>query len=181
MNHTSRKKKVATTADIKKVNAKRIEELQKNHTECSGEPIFHFEGQYHFLSNFFDSPLTLNGFVFLNGEAAFQGFKDMNSTLKFATINPSEAKRLGRQVKLRPDWEVIKNTIMQDVVRAKFTQSEELQERLLATGDRLLIEGNWWNDKVWGISNGRGENRLGIILMAIRAELRETEPIVLYV
>jgi ribA/ribD-fused uncharacterized protein len=105
----------------------------------------------------------------------------MNRTGEFATIKPGKAKQLGRQVKLRPDWEVVKTAIMEDVVRAKFTQNEELQEKLLATEDRLLIEGNWWKDKIWGVSNGRGENRLGIILMNVRKELKETDPIALYV
>ena len=181
MNHTSQPRKVLGTEEIKLVNAKRIEELQKNHTECTGEPIVHFDGEYAFLSNFFDSPLFLNGYSFQNGEAAFQGFKDMNRTGEFATIKPGKAKQLGRQVKLRPDWEVVKTAIMEDVVRAKFTQNEELQEKLLATEDRLLIEGNWWKDKIWGVSNGRGENRLGIILMNVRKELKETDPIALYV
>lgn len=181
MNHTSQPRKVLTTEDIKQVNAKRIEALQKNHTECTGEPIVHFDGEYAFLSNFFDSPLFLNGYSFQNGEAAFQAFKDMDSTTKFATLTPGKAKRLGRQVKLRPDWEVVKTSIMEEVVRAKFTQNEELQEKLLATDDRLLIEGNWWNDKIWGVSNGRGENRLGIILMMVRQELKEPEPVAFYV
>lgn len=176
MNH-----KVKTTADIQQENAQRIQELVEAHPECTGEPIIHFDGQYKFLSNFYQSPFEVHGYSFDNGEAGFQGFKDLSRVEAFATIKPSKAKWLGRQVQLRPDWEEVKNSVMEDVVRAKFKHNAELKQRLLATGDRLLIEGNWWNDKIWGVSNGKGENRLGIILMKVRKEIKEHDGIMVYV
>ena len=176
MRHT-----IKTTADIQKENGARIKELQKQFPECKGEPIIHFDGQYGFLSNFYHSPIALVGHSFLNGEAAFQAFKDMKRMGEFKTIKPSRAKSLGRQVNLRSDWEDVKTMVMEDVVFAKFTQNLDLQKQLLATGDRLLVEGNWWKDNVWGVSNGRGENRLGIILMKVRTHLREKKGAVLYI
>lgn len=176
MRHT-----VKTIADIQKENGARIKELQKQFPECEGEPIIHFDGQYGFLSNFYHSPMAITGYKFLNGEAAFQGFKDLKRIGEFETIQPSRAKSLGRRVKLRTDWEAVKTSVMEDVVMAKFSQNLELEKKLLATGNRLLIEGNWWNDKVWGVSNGAGENRLGIILMNVRKQLREKKGAVLYI
>lgn len=87
-------------------------------------------------------------------------------------LNPSEAKRLGRRVRLRSDWEQVKYDVMLDVVRAKFNQHPDLAQKLLATGDEELVEGNDWGDTYWGVCNGRGKNMLGKILMRVRAELR---------
>ena len=49
----------------------------------------------------------------------------------------------------------------------------ELREKLLATGNEELIEGNWWGDTYWGVCKGKGENNLGKSLMKIRTELQE--------
>ena len=90
----------------------------------------------------------------------------------FAKLNPSEAKRLGRNVQLRPDWETVKYDIMYEVCKAKFEQNDDLREMLLDTGDAYLEEGNTWNDRCWGTCRGVGENHLGKILMRIRDELQ---------
>ena len=78
-------------------------------------------------------------------------------------------------MKLRGDWEEIKTELMLEIVRAKFTQNEELAARLLATRDRRLVEGNTWHDVFWGVDQrtGQGENHLGRILMQVRNELKE--------
>ena len=75
---------------------------------------------------------------------------------------------------MRKDWEQVKDRIMEEIVRAKFSQNEELKEQLLATGDAQLVEGNRWNDRYWGVDirSGVGENHLGKILMKVRSELR---------
>lgn len=62
---------------------------------------------------------------------------------------------------------------MEEIVREKFTQNTELADKLLATGDAYLEEGNTWGDRIWGTVNGSGANRLGVILMQIRAELKD--------
>jgi hypothetical protein len=90
-------------------------------------------------------------------------------------LSPGDAKRLGRKVFLRPDWEQVKRQVMADIVEAKFTQKEDLREKLLATGDAYLEEGNDWGDRIWGTVNGQGANMLGIILMETRKKLREKE------
>ena len=94
--------------------------------------------------------------------------------VQFATLRSNEAKRLGRHVQLRPNWENVKLPIMEDIVRAKFTQNEDLKELLLATGDLVLEEGNTWHDTFWGVDakTREGTNHLGRILMRIRKELQ---------
>lgn len=133
--------------------------------------INEFRGKYYFLSNFSDSKITINGITFLNAEAAFQSFKDIERQSEFSNLNPSSAKRKGRNVRLRHDWEQVKDSIMYQVVRAKFEQNDDLRLKLIATNNEYLEEGNTWNDTYWGVCRGRGKNMLGKILMKVRSEL----------
>lgn len=112
--------------------------------------------------------------TFLNSEAAFQAMKtqDIAEQLQFTLLTPQEAKRLGRRIKLRPDWEQVKDGVMEAVLRAKFSDLE-LRNRLLATGDVELVEGNTHGDTYWGVCDGKGRNMLGKLLMKLRAEYRE--------
>ncbi|MGX8687463.1 MAG: NADAR family protein [bacterium] len=136
-----------------------------------------FRGEYFFLSNFYPVPVTYDGLTYQNNEAAFQAQKIFNPEEKktFTELAPKDAKRRGRQVRLRPDWEKVRNGIMEEIVRAKFLQHEDLKEKLLSTGDALLIEGNTWNDRYWGVDkrSRTGKNYLGQILMKVRRELQE--------
>lgn len=131
-----------------------------------------FTGDYFFLSNFYEVPVKYQNLIFQNTEAAFHSMKDPKRMKEFTTLNPSEAKKLGRQVSLRKDWETIKDQIMYEVVYAKFSQHKDLKEKLLNTGNAELIEGNTWHDQYWGVFNGFGKNQLGKILMQVRTELK---------
>ena len=133
--------------------------------------IDEFRGKYFFLSNFYNVRVTYNGFTYLNNEAAFQAQKDPGRVREFLNLNPSEAKRLGRRVKLRADWEDVKDDIMAEIVENKFTQNKDLMQKLLDTKNEELIEGNTWNNKYWGVCNGKGKNILGKILMNLRANI----------
>lgn len=139
-----------------------------------------FDGEYAFLSNFYDATIQYDGTFYKNNEAAFQAQKtlDDKEKAKFAELNPAQAKRLGRKIKLRSDWEIIKGQIMYEVCFAKFTQNEDLKKKLLSTDGHHLIEGNYWHDNTWGnctcekCTSIQGQNRLGVILMKIREELK---------
>lgn len=133
-----------------------------------------FRDEYYFLSNFYECSVTYNGLTYKNNEAAFQAQKciTMNERFKFINLNASEAKKLGRRVVLRKDWEDIKIKVMTAIVKAKFEQNEDLQKKLLATEDAYLEEGNTWGDRIWGTVNGVGANNLGRILMNVRKELQ---------
>lgn len=133
-----------------------------------------FRGEYFFLSNFYEAPITYEGLTYQNNEAAFQAQKcaDLKAREAFTRMNPSEAKRAGRRVQLRKDWEKIKISVMADIVMAKFRQNSDLAEKLLATGDAYLEEGNDWGDRIWGTVNGQGANCLGKILMDTREKMR---------
>lgn len=139
--------------------------------------ISRFREQYAFLSNFWEAPVTYQGLTYGSGEAAFQAQKCMTEEekLPFTEMRPAKAKKAGRQVRLRPDWETVKVSIMEEIVRAKFTQNENLGQLLLGTGDAMIEEGNTWHDLCWGVDakTGKGQNHLGKILMKVREELKE--------
>lgn len=133
-----------------------------------------FRGNNYFLSNFYEKPLTYDGITYQNSEAAFQAQKttDIDVRRQFADLDPSAAKKMGRKISLRPDWEQVKVQVMYEVVSAKFSQNPDLKEMLLATGNEELIEGNDWGDRIWGQVDGKGQNLLGQILMRVRDELK---------
>lgn len=137
--------------------------------------IKEFKGKYAFLDNFRFCKITIDGITYDSTESAFQAQKCITTDdrKRFIGLNPREAKNLGRHIKLRPDWEDIKFYIMYDVVKQKFTNNENYKQKLLATGDAYLEEGNHHNDRIWGKVDGRGTNWLGKILMKVRDELRE--------
>lgn len=134
-----------------------------------------FSGDYEFLSNFYEVSVEYNGLTYGSTEAAFQAQKCITDEerIAFTKYSPDKSKRAGKRVNLRPDWEDVKIRIMEEVLRAKFTQHKDLAERLISTGDKILIEGNDWGDVFWGAdsSTGEGENHLGKLLMKIRGEL----------
>lgn len=137
--------------------------------------INRFDGAYYFLSNYYMAPVLYNNVWYTNNEAAFHAQKNLKESHKFTTLHPSVAKRYGRQVQLRSDWEEVKDQIMYEICLAKFQQNSNLAEMLLATGDEELVEGtDGWNDTYWGVAHGVGQNKLGKILMRVRAELQET-------
>ena len=139
--------------------------------------IDQFREEYFFLSNFAPSPLVYRGISYLNAEAAFQAQKCMTEEEKsaFSSLSASSAKSLGKKVSLRPDWENVKESLMEEIVREKFMQNPSYAQLLKETGTLDLKEGNSWNDMCWGVDSqtGFGENRLGKILMKIRAEFLE--------
>lgn len=134
--------------------------------------IERFIGKYAFLSNFYESPIAHGGVTFGSVEAAFQAQKCPSMADKFGKLTPSKAKKLGRRVQLRSDWENIRVTVMYNLLTTKF-EDPELRKKLLDTGDAKLIEGNSWGDRYWGTVNGEGRNVLGKLLMKVRDDIRE--------
>lgn len=141
------------------------------------EIIQQFSDEYEFLSNFCFSKITYDGLEYLSAESAYQAQKtlDLEKRKQFQLYLPSRAKRHGRKLKLRPDWEQVKDKIMYEIVLAKFTQNDSLRIALLSTTDSELIEGNTWGDTYWGVYKGQGQNKLGKILMDVRHQLQIKE------
>jgi hypothetical protein len=140
--------------------------------------IASFSGEFAFLSNFHPAPLRYGGVTWPTVEHAFQAYKTTDQQTRLAICElatPAEAKRAGRSLNLRPDWDQIRKQVMLDLLIAKFRHQGTLAARLGATRSRLLVEGNTWHDQYWGSCEcGReacrpaGYNYLGRLLMAVR-------------
>jgi ribA/ribD-fused uncharacterized protein len=136
--------------------------------------IKEFRGDHYFLSNFYPCPVEYRGVTYLCSESAFQAQKTTDPELreKFSTMSAAESKKAGRAVPLRSDWDAIKDSVMWDVLQAKFDQNKDLRDALLDTGTAHLEEGNNWGDHYWGTVDGKGENKLGVQLMHLREILQ---------
>lgn len=128
-----------------------------------------------FLSNFWECSVEWDGLRYGNAEAAFQAQKCINPSdqRKFVGLTGAEAKALGRRVAIVDCWAEFRWDVMFCIVEAKFRQNPELAEKLIATGDEKIIEGNTWGDTYWGVCNGVGKNNLGKILMMVRGMLKD--------
>lgn len=140
-----------------------------------------FDGEFAFLSNFYDSPISDGEITYPTVEHYFQAMKtpSMEEALEIAAApTPGRAKRLGRKCQLRLDWEEIKIPVMRSALHKKFSDPE-LKAKLLATGDQHLEEGNHWCDNFWGVCHCEkcqdiiAHNHLGKLLMELRTELME--------
>jgi ribA/ribD-fused uncharacterized protein len=137
--------------------------------------ITKFSGSYRFLSNFYPCSIDYEGLTYPSVEAAYQAAKTTDPVLRlmFTEMKPGDAKRSGRELPLRPDWETIKLSVMTELIQQKFSRHPNLAELLVMTSDQELIEGNTWGDTFWGVCKGVGENHLGKILISVRKDLKE--------
>lgn len=140
----------------------------------SMKKIDNFMGDYRWLSNFEMAPVEFEGIFYPSSEHAYQAAKTADVKLRLKIRNtekPKDAKRMGNELELRPNWDNIKYDIMYKIVKDKFMRNSKLKDKLIATGTAELIEGNTWNDVTWGVCNGKGKNWLGKILMRVRNEI----------
>jgi ribA/ribD-fused uncharacterized protein len=155
-----------------------------------GNKVFFYT---NYFSNFhrgdFTDPHT--GLVFNTTEQAFMWYKarffnDENSMDKISTVgaqHPRIAKSMGREVQGYDDihWECVRFGYMVYANLLKYSQNQELKDKLLATGDKVLAEASPI-DLIWGIGlaededdwvladqkNWTGRNLLGEALMKVR-------------
>jgi ribA/ribD-fused uncharacterized protein len=136
---------------------------------------------YGCLSNFARYPITIAGTVWPTSEHWFQAQKFVGTAVEEELgeairlePSPMKAALIGRDrtKPRRADWEAVRDDLMREVVRAKFTQHADLRRVLLSTGDAVIVE-HTASDDYWGDGgDGSGRNVLGRILMEVRAELR---------
>ena len=140
-----------------------------------------FDGKWAFLSNFYWNEIEHEGIVYPTNEHFFQAMKTLDNDERRQIANcltPGQAKRMGRRVALRSDWESVKEDVMFLGLCLKFAD-EQLADWLLETGDEELVEGTTWHDNEWGncscpkCANIEGKNKLGKLLMRVRDMIKE--------
>lgn len=140
--------------------------------------IGEFNGAFRFLSNFWKEPIEFEGLTYPTTENAYQAAKTENHDMRWAIsqMSPADAKKAGRGLKLRDDWDDIKLAIMERLLAKKF-RNGLLRSGLINTSPGELIEGNYWHDNFWGnctcerCKDIPGANHLGRLLMELRASL----------
>lgn len=140
--------------------------------------FYHVNDEYGCFSNFASFPIRVDGKVWPTSEHYFQAqkFEDEGYRAKIrAEKSPMVAARMGRdrKFKIRRNWDSIRDDVMYKAIRAKFEQHEEIRKMLIETGDAKLIE-HTENDSYWADGgDGSGENRLGELLMKLRADFKK--------
>lgn len=140
--------------------------------------ICSFRGTYNNLSNFSPAHIMLDGITYPHVENAFQAMKCADISLRgdFVKLSPGQAKRYGRQVTMRTDWNEVKDDVMLSALEQKFDLRGQNGMLLKSTGFSTLIEGNTWHDNYWGRCSCRScqpfvrgdSNHLGMLLSRIR-------------
>lgn len=139
------------------------------------------EKPYGAFSNLYRRTVEFEGVVYQTSEHAYQAGKARKDEVrKWLMAAPTPALLAmaahGLYVwDVHPDWSKIKFVRMKKILHAKFTQYEDLQELLLSTDNKRLVEVATVNNAVnrlWGEVNGKGKNKLGELLMEVRAEIR---------
>lgn len=135
-------------------------------------------GEYGFLSNLYPCPVEYEGETFPTSEHAYQRGKFTHKR-HWDWVSKAPEPRFVCIVAhnlfpydVVPGWTHLKVSRMSGVLRAKFSQNQNLKEKLLATHPKILIEASK-TDNFWGIGKkGNGKNMLGKILMEIREEIK---------
>jgi predicted NAD-dependent protein-ADP-ribosyltransferase YbiA (DUF1768 family) len=136
--------------------------------------IYGFFPPYRWLSNFHVAtrPIFYQGIRYRSSENLYQALKTLDPALraKVGESTPSNSKRLGSNLSVRPNWPKIRAHAMITALKSKF-EDPELRDLLVNTGTLWLEESNDWGDRYWGTVNKVGLNHLGLCLMTVRASL----------
>ena len=131
-------------------------------------------GEVDWMRNDYCTDIKVGNLVYPSVEHAYQAakFKSADVKQEIARASFKDARRIGRECpKIRPDWEEVKSTVMETLVRQKFTNDPILSDRLIKTGSASIVMEGY--DEYWGTGrSGDGENTLGVILETVRADLQ---------
>lgn len=130
------------------------------------------------MSNFFPVNIQSRHLTFPSVEHAYVAAKSTDKAVweHVATLTAGQAKRFGRELEIRQDWDERKLEFMTILVRRKFAHPF-MMKMLQDTGGAEIVEGNFWHDNFWGncscskCVNIPGVNNLGRILMEIRDDI----------
>lgn len=139
--------------------------------------IEQFRGENAWLSNFADVPIIIDGISYKSVEHAYIASKSNSPEWKelcsSGIYSAGQLKRVWSDSDLIDNWHDIKYGIMKDLLIQKYTQ-EPFKTKLINTGDTHIQEGNYWNDKYWGVclKTNEGKNILGNLIMEIRESIQ---------
>jgi ribA/ribD-fused uncharacterized protein len=145
------------------------------------------EKPYSAFSNLFRREIEFEGERFPTSEHAYQAGKARKPEVRawlMAAPSPALLAMAAHGLyywDVTPGWSRTKFDRMRNVLRAKFTQHEDLKELLLSTGSARLVESATVDNpanRLWGEVNGAGQNMLGVLLMEIRAEFSQRSQVV---
>jgi len=128
-----------------------------------------FKGKLAFLSNFYPCPHMGRNMTAEHIYQAGKATRPEDVEYIISASSPDDAKKRGREIKIRPDWDKVKLQVMESTLRQKF-KDPELRHKLVSVSPEDLVEENWWGDTYWGVCNGIGENQLGKLLLKLREE-----------
>jgi len=136
-----------------------------------------FNARRRWLSNFYNSKVYFKNREYPSVEHAYQAAKATNEPdRRYVATAPGaeEARRRGRSIPCRGDFDSFKEWLMLQLLHSKF-KNPSLRKQLVATHPHELIHGNMHGDEFWGINRrtGDGENKLGKQLMLLRDLIRE--------
>jgi len=138
------------------------------------------EKPYGVFSNLYRRSIIFEGREFPTSEHAYQAGKARKESVREWILSAPSPALVAMAAHglytwdIVPDWSSIKFDRMRSVLRAKFTQHDDLKELLISTGTSRLVEvGKVDNpvNRLWGEVNGKGKNMLGVLLMELRASL----------
>lgn len=149
-----------------------------NYKLDTDERVFFYEQEFYVFSNFSAFTLFWAGKKFDTSEIAYQYEKFRGNTviqdIVMSQLSTHAAYTAAQNFKdhIREDWDEVKVPIMRDILRAKVEQHGYVEQKLLETGNREIIEDSW-RDDFWGWGENKdGQNMLGKLWMEIRDDIR---------
>lgn len=148
--------------------------------DTSTEIHFYNQCDPHYeFTNFYRRPVHIDGKIWPTTEHYFQAQKYTDASVREhirKMHSPREAFEFSREHAYnRSDWNEVREDIMRIALAHKFEEHQDLRDTLLATGDKRLVE-HTANDSYWGDGgDGKGKNRLGVLLMEVRHNFRNSK------
>lgn len=134
--------------------------------------------EFYCLDNFSSFKVLYDGYLYSSVEEAYQALGFIESAPEVAeqiknSYSAHEAQKIAyeNKAKRRNDWDSIKLSIMEELLRAKIEQNPYVKKKLLETKNYQIVEDSP-KDNYWGWGKDRnGENNLGKIWMKLREEI----------
>jgi ribA/ribD-fused uncharacterized protein len=139
------------------------------------------ERPYGAFSNLYRREIEFEGSVYPTAEHAYQAGKARKSEVRAWLMSAPSPALLAMAAHglyywdVSPGWSTLKFDRMKRILKVKYSQHEDMKILLLSTGTLRLVESATVDspvNRLWGEVNGKGQNKLGQLLMEVRDELK---------